>query len=313
MSSNSPRLEVVGENYVHSGRDNIANPSETEDFFDPEVVTSLRRTMLIRGSVRYQGARSPYTLERPNRHVSDLCFLLVPGYFGDRTLYRKQRKATSEAGFDAVTFMPPRSQELAHALSKRHILHPELLLADAVEALMLKLHEKHGINKFVLPGHSMGGPAAIRAATRQPELVEKVILAGSAGLSGHNLGKLALRLPGIARNEVWRHQGTLRTDTKGILWREIKYMTPSLLRTLSEGIAVAQDNILSDIPILQAAGVQVATQQFASDEFFPEAEVRARAESIVDTYHVHPDSSAVHLWPQVEPVSTAHDQLDLVA
>lgn len=289
------------------------HPQETEGVFDSEVITQLRRTMLLQGSVRYEGARSRYTIEQPNRPLSDLCFLLVPGYMGVKGLYQKQRHATAEAGFTAVTFKPPRTQDLAHSLDPRHLLHPDRLLVDAVEALMLKLNYKHGFERFVLPGHSMGGPAALRAAMRQAQLVEKVILVGSAGLTGHNIGKLALRMPGVALNEVWKHRHSLRENTTSIIRREAEYVGPAVMRTIGEGVSVANVNIVGDIPVAQAMGIAVDTQQFASDEFFPEHLARQRVGEVVDTYHVHPDSTAVHVWPQVDPIATAHDQLDLVA
>jgi pimeloyl-ACP methyl ester carboxylesterase len=98
--------------------------------------------------------------------------VLLHGFAGDPTTWRRTGEFLAEQGFEAIAFELP-----GHGLLP--VMRPSLdeLVADVISRLPTPPH-----GRFHLVGHSLGGAFAIRIAARDPERVASLTLLAPIGI-----------------------------------------------------------------------------------------------------------------------------------
>ncbi|MDB5182014.1 MAG: hypothetical protein JWP13_777, partial [Candidatus Saccharibacteria bacterium] len=190
--------------YTIGLRDDMASPHRTNEqapddgFYEPQLqLARLYQKRHPRSNNPYlskvsgiaygDNVRVPYTINTVVPLGSTVLNILVPGFGSTKSAYVPMAHAMALGGQNAVTIKPARHQGI-RTLTPRSLLHPEDLLPEEVSAVMRDIYNKHGIKEFDAEGHSMGGPAAVKAAemankqSKGPK-VRNVMLIQAAGAS----------------------------------------------------------------------------------------------------------------------------------
>lgn len=279
----------------------------------PETSHSAQ-TVCLQGLTAVSGSRVHYTLEMPNNPVDTLPAIIVPGFGGIKPAYKPLRQALAQMGKPAVSYRPPRVQDAYHSLHPMHILHPEQLPSMATWAVMKDIHNRYGLDKFDLIGHSMGGFTAALTAQHKANRVRSLTLMASAGLNGHTPFSLSRRVPKFVRHELLPAIGKINLEDNWQAARHVlDYVFSNPLRTVAEGMAVAHCDIRPVVNNLGKVGVKRAVLLFPADEFFPLEEVQSNAQHLVDILEVYGHERGKHITPQLEPECVGRTILNIIS
>ena len=254
------------------------------------------------------------TIESPlTQNVTDPVPLLwVPGYGGIKPAYRRPREGSAQDGRISVTWRPVRDLSLLNTFKPSNLRHPELLPRRTLEAVINDVCEQTESDQVDLACHSMGGFIAALAAAKDPSKIRNLVLVASAGLERHSLRTLARRSIPFVRGEFIPHFHTLREENEARMALEaLDYFLRNPLRTLAEGLAVANCNIVDDLDRIRNAGIMIGGLLFASDELFIEANIRDQSEHLFHILDTFDDGSVGHMGPQLHGQAVAHAVVDI--
>ncbi len=273
-------------------------------------------SIIRQGVVKVGGAAVRYTYERPEEPIDTIPLIITPGYGGIKPAYRDLRNSLAIHGKPAITFRPPRTQSMTASFHPKHLLNPDLLLAQATSAIARDILERYGFleefEQVDAAGHSMGGPAVVSAALHRPRRFRCITAMASAGLDGHSLFDMARRGPGVISGELVPAVKDIRkrSDTRSV--RDIvHYIARNPYRTVAEGLTVGSGDIRDKVASVGRLGVKTAALQFPNDRFFPVEGVREESANLFDYFREFPDPEANHVWPQLAPEDVAHELVDI--
>lgn len=259
------------------------------------------------------------TVEVPDKLLDPHPVVYAHGYFGFKAAYSELRHATARNGKIAVTYHPPRSQNMLTAFHSTHIISPQKLLIQAVigamrgtERLLEDIGTEH--DKFDLSGHSMGGRSATEAAHRNDGLVRSVILNEAAGLEEHDLAMMISRLPKFFKKELIPaiiKKEFAHNRTGDIIKQSAHYMLRNPYKTLLEGIIVADCDIRDRVSDLGNLGIKTAILVGQSDTLISAERTAEKSMGISDIFAHYDAKEANHIWAQTHPLETAltHKQI----
>lgn len=231
--------------------------------------------------------------------------ILTAGFCGVEEAYMDLANEQALNGETVVTFRAARHQGLS-SLAPRNLLHPNNLLAHEVVAIADGLHNTYGVEEIDISGHSMGGPAAVRAAeiiSRRSTGVRvgRVTLMQSAGVTRHNLGRLGVSLPAIGLEAlplIARHPELVRST--------LVHINANLLRTSGEMIEVSHCRLSPErLERLNESGIATAAIFNYWDMFFPAHKAIREIGDAVDQFGI--GRRGGHLAPLTHPNDFARD------
>lgn len=278
-----------------------------EDLTAPEITSKsyLEATVCLDGIARVAEGNVAYTLEEPLYPTDKTAKLIVPGLFGIKPVYEDLAHQMAISGQRAISIRPMRKPSWRNELHPDHLFHPLRLSSQSVWAVMREIRRTHDVDDFDLLAHSMGGPTAIEVAQRKPKYIRTIILAGSAGLDGHNLLTLAAKLPAAAHDTISALL-KIENDKKIRVARHIlHYLLQNPVRTATETIAVSNCNIKDGVQRVRDLGIKVGRLQFVLDHFFPLENITEDDQQNVDLFHIFHVPSADHLAPITHPTEVA--------
>lgn len=288
---------------------------QLEGVFYPEVLNEDDLnipTTRYPGVERIGGSIVRSTIEVPDVILDPHPAVYAHGYFGFKAAYSKLRNATARNGKVAVTYHPPRTQNILASIDRKHF-SPQRLLVQAVIGAMRGTErklEELGIeySEFDLSGHSMGGRSATEAALLNKDKVRTVTLNEAAGLEDHDLLMMLSRLPlfmkkelvpAIVKNEFGRER------TNDIVRQSAYYMLRNPYRTLLEGIIVANCDIREKVKNLGEFGIKTAILVGQADTLISADRTIAKSQGVADIIASYDALEANHIWPQTHSLETA--------
>ena len=153
--------------------------------------------------------------------------------------------------------------------------------------------------KVTLFGHSLGTIIAIEAALRNPEGIERIILANPAGLFEDSFPRLAGR---FALETV--SKTTTLTASAQIKQKEaVKYMAKHPISYIGDAVGIAQSDIRGGLIKLQEAGVEVDLLLSAKDRVFP---WRLQQGYFIGQDREHFDFNSVSMYFHTKPRRRQH-------
>lgn len=225
--------------------------------------------------------------------------ILTPGFCGVENSYMDLANEQALRGETVVTLKPARHQGIS-SLSPRNILHPENLLAQEVIAVADDLYNRYGVKQVEVDGHSMGGPAAVRAAeiiSRREKGIQvgKLALFEAAGVTNHNMGQLGINVPAI-----WAEALRLAGKHPDLVLDTLRHFYTNLLRTSGEMIEVSHCRISPErLAGLTEFGITTAAVYHRRDRFFPAQKAFAEIGEAVHNFQF--GSRGGHLAPLTFP------------
>lgn len=276
----------------------------------PEVAPSL---IQLRSLIKVDGAKVPYTVTTAD--TSSLsrgtAALMIGGFYSCEAGYLSYAEENASHGLPTITFEPPRHQGM-RSLLPSSLWHPERLLPHAAYAIASDAQKEYGIRDFDLVGHSMGGKAAYDAAgfaIRQMNgpNIRSIALIGSAGVTGHNVAELAVKLPKLRKEMVEAIARDPRRRNE-ILRRGLAYGLMNPYRTAGEALRVSNCEITAEgLEELSDNYVNTMGLFYARDGFFPADRARARIGNVVQWFMEGQPAQAGHLAPHTHPAHVAAD------
>lgn len=242
----------------------------------------------------------------PENLTDSVPLLWVPGYGGIKPAYRRPREGSAQEGRISATWRPVREVPLIETFRPANLRHPELLPRRTLQSVINYVCEETEADQVDLACHSMGGFIAALATVKDADKIRSLVLVASAGLEDHSLLTLAKRSVPFVKGEFIPHFHTLREENEARMALEaLDYFLRNPLRTIAEGVAVANCNIRNDIDRARDLGVMIGGLLFAADELFIEENVRDQAGHlfhILDTFEL-PDVG--HMGPQLHGLAVA--------
>jgi pimeloyl-ACP methyl ester carboxylesterase len=255
------------------------------------------------GEVSVAGATAGFQLDIPDDPVDLTVNVIIYGFAGCDAAYRGLAQAMSqEQGLITLSCHLARLQHPRAALHPVHLKNPTALSSKIIRASIGKLPEYGLSDKVNLFGHSMGGWIGSELAAHKPQLVDKLVLFGSAGLIEHSPLSLA---PGIPRlvGRIAFDLATKRPDA--IQPRHaidtLRHVLSNPLLTSGEALTVSRCDIRDTLRAI--SGPEVAVLHPTDDEFFDSATVEAEAVKI--TPHVKLLDGLGHGAPITHPSEVA--------
>lgn len=268
-------------------------------------------------TAEFRNGTVDWSIEIPRDMIDPVPLLIAPGFMGIKPGYEDFAHELALAGKPTITFDPVRAMKNFADLHPKHLLHPELLLSETIEAIAKKALEFYGekleFTTIDLSGHSTGGVGVVNAAMHRPELYRNVILVGSAGLNPHSIRTLAPRFAEFIRKEI---PDIIRQRKVADLVRYGQkagyYFLRNIIRTVGEGIAVAQSNIREEVDELTVKGLMTAAIVFYKDTFFKLEEVEFHSGEKFLIFRPFPHADAGHAAPQIMPKEMAQHHIEII-
>ena len=137
---------------------------------------------------------------------------------------------------------------------------PEWTLTDAARAITTTLSQ-HGVERFVLAGHSLGGGVSIRLATTETERVAALALIAPAGFAGTSDGSVPAAA--VALHAAWRifvrfgsspllRSDSVRSRVFAPLVHDTSVINASEAATLAHGASLGRSTVAARAEILAA-------------------------------------------------------------
>lgn len=298
---------------LEPGMDSVhPSPSRRHPFQLEEGVLNFPRevypTHRINGVAKIAGARINYTYELPEEVTDEVPLVILPGYGGAN--YANFRQAVAARGKPAVSYRPPRNQRLLAGLRPAHLADPARLQSQAAWGVVRDIADTLRHQQFDFSLHSRGGQTGTDLAIHKPDYVRSMIFVGSSGLDGHSIADMAARIPRFLSGELLPALPKFTMDDSPVNMLDcLHYFLRSPLRTMREGVSIANSDIRTKVATLGKLGIKTAALQFARDSFFPLESVEASSAHLFDVFMVYPDPNAGHMTPQLEPQRTANAHL----
>ncbi len=290
------------------------------DITPTDEVGVFMSTEKIRSAAFIAKTCVPYTLEIPDQVLDPTPLVIINGYAGKKFGYDRLRSQVARLGKPAISLNPPRSQGLVASLDPNGFIHPEELQSQAVWGVMRDVQKQHDHDKridiaeFDLAGHSMGGFVATALARHKPESVKSITYVESVGLEDHSLAEFRPRavlfflnelIPALVNNDIQIDKGKLHA-----IKSELHYIFHNPLRTIAEGVAVANCNIREDVRYLkQTHGIGTALVLGSNDELIPPDETIRLSSHLFDYQHI---IEGGHLLPITQPEIVAASIFELI-
>lgn len=289
---------------------------DPEELEVPQIYQTniARHTVLVHGHSGKPIASTRSTIESPlDDNISDpVPILWVPGYGGIKPAYRRPREGAAQEGRISATWRPIRDLSLVDTFRPSNLRHPELLPRRTLEAVIENVCNETGSDQVDLACHSMGGFIAAVAASKDATKIRNLVLVASAGLEQHTLLTLARRSVPFVQREFIPHFHTLREENEARMALEaLDYFMRNPLRTMAEGLAVANCNIQDNLSRIKDAGVMIGGLLFASDELFIEDNVREQSGHLFHILDTFDNPDVGHMGPQLHGQAVARTVVDI--
>lgn len=254
-------------------------------------------TTVLHGFTRVSSAKVDFTRETPDDLIDETPVIIIQGFMGPQIVYDGLRGALAQLGRDTITVGRAGFQTPCAAVSKKHRFTQQKVTAQTPWAVQKALH----IPKVHAVAHSMGVPITFNKAVRRPERFASVTSLGGAGLTGHGVVDLGLRLP-LAAKEIKKGMPAMKQayGLAGVI-AVGKYFAVNPARPIFEAIDVSRQDIRGTFPILRESGVPTAVGAFINDAFFDEEVVEKEVGKEADVFRRIHAELAGHIAPQLEP------------
>jgi pimeloyl-ACP methyl ester carboxylesterase len=270
---------------------------------------------------------------------------VTPGYIGIKSAYMpfvynlvEEASQVYDDGIAVILTDSPRKHG-AHGIHAKHVLHPELLLAQAIGGVVRDVNKKHNTPEHrphnVMIGHSMGAPADVNSANYiaklrgtegQPlyqGLIDSVILLTPGGSTGEKLLQMGKNSRALIAKEIIPNRKLLQAQlayeltgskTRDIALEGLRYVLKNPFRTAGEGIAVSLSDIRPGLNQLQELGIGTACIAAVNDQLFRYNLVEKQLKGHVDVFTaMDTPPTAGHMAPQLFPKETARIIIETMA
>ena len=250
-----------------------------------------------------------YAYEEPLEFYTDpTAAVIVHGFIGVESSYRKLRHNIAQSGKPAVTTTPVRHLPLKATLSPNYLLKPRALSAQATRAVISDVQRKQEAEKIDLVVHSMGGMTGTEVASEHPEDVRSITYLASIGLEENTLFSLTRSVPAFIVQEILpdllpgykEHDLASALEALGMAPEVIRYIWTNLYQTGAECTGLSRD-IRPAMVNLGKAGIKIAILNFASDKLTRNKTTKAKVGPHVDYCETHPREDLAHLAPYHQP------------
>ena len=267
-----------------------------------------KRGLLLTGRDHAFGVGIKYTERIPHDVDPDLgTVVVVPGYYGLKWTYGEFRDELAAQLHRRVrTYKHGRAEGSFGLLMHPDALrHPDKLGKKSAGRMIRSAHEMNPAGPIAVLGHSMGGPHAVDATLRRTDLVDTVVLFGSAGLeAGQNTIRIARRLPGVIKNEIVPGVFELarqRQDRGQLIGEAAMHGLAHPWRLVGEALDVSNREFMEpELAILSCSDINVMVLHLENDGFFPPKRSSLRAAGhLAARVETIPDAD--HILPQLEP------------
>jgi len=254
-------------------------------------------TTVLHGFTRVSSAKVDFTRETPDNLIDEPPVIIIQGFMGPQIVYDGLREALAQLGRDTITVGRAGFQTPCAAISKKHRFTQHKVTAQTPWAVQnaLKIPKVHAV------AHSMGVPITFNKAVRRPERFASVTSLGGAGLTGHGVVDLGLRLPQAAKEIKTGIPAMKKAYGFAGIIAVGKYFAVNPARPIFEAIDVSRQDIRSTFPVLKEKGVPTAVGAFINDAFFDEEVVEREVGNQADVFRRIHAELAGHIAPQLEP------------
>lgn len=238
----------------------------------------------------------PITFEYPIFDADTVPVIIAPGWTEGQVAFERLRHQFAVLGRPAVTM------EHSHAFSAT-MFNPGLGRAKDIHAVMKKVHDTYGYDKFDIVAHSLDGVAAKILAEHEGEAVRSLTLMASAGLiEDDTMVDMMSRLKGAALHEMgnfFKHPAIYQK----VALDSLSQFCRNPARGVVEAMYAGNIDIRDGVRELGSQGLRISCVQFARDSIFEVERVNQSTQDVpfaVRTIHEmqHAGHNAPSLYPR---------------
>lgn len=258
--------------------------------------------------VKMGGTVVRMTYQEPRSHEDKTPVIFVAGLCGVEQVYRALANHVRMLGRTAVTYKSPRDTVKFSPDRLLHILHPASLQEEGLGAVVRSIERVTGHKKVDLVCHSYGTPIGTEFAVHNPQKVRSLLSIGGAGTTGENSAwSMALKGLGVLSKEIIPNYKSLVQNGNGyqIALETGLHIASNLPLVISESYYAATADLGNDFSMLHDSGVPLGMIAYERDGFFLPKDIVENTAQYFNYFKVVPN--AIHLHPQLEPVTHALD------
>ena len=290
-------------------------PSQSAEIFDLHSGEIVHETKEESFQIFHGGAKINFRIARPiDALASDTInpIIIDPGFLATRGAYERFAHELASRGAPVAYYAVPRRMDLAHSLSRQHLLDPIAMHSSVTYGVSKEMRRQFPDNPetFDYVSHSLGTLGLARFIQKKPDYVNTATILAGAGLGHQSIVSMMSRTPVIARYEIASFVKSMSIHDKrehGV--QTLLHIGLNPLRTIQEGYYAATEDASLALTSAKNAGIPIGALWYDNDSYFPSRKVTEKVKSMFDAVAF---LEGDHLGPQKSPRLAALEILKII-